>query len=153
MNKKINNNYDDLMEKPNSLILLSIFNFVIGGFCFIPSLFFLIIAIYGIVFSGDPLSDKAAGLMACQCFAIPSLIATGMFVSSGIGVLKLKTLGYYIQLATAVASILSIAGIPYGLPVLLLMLNQDIKHLFSKARHEEMNFNKVMEIEDRNYNS
>jgi len=152
MNKKTNNN-DDLIEKPNSLLLLTIFNFVIGGFCFIPSLFFLIIALYGILFSGDPLSDKAAGLMACQCFAIPSLIATGLFVSSAIGVMKMKTWGYYIQLATAVASILSIAGIPYGLPVLMLMLNNDIKYLFSKSRHEEMNFNKVLEIEDRNYNS
>jgi len=129
--------FDHIEDKPNSLILLTVVNFIFGGLSFFYFAFFYLILFYGLFFSGDPTGDKIAGAIGCQCFGFPGLIGSILFISSAIGVMKLRGWGYYVQMATAVLSIISIIGIPYGLPALLTLLRPEIKKLFSRGRYEE----------------
>jgi len=124
--------HEDITKKPNSLILISMLNFVLGGLLCIPCALWIFVAIYGIFLSGDPLGEKVAGLLGCYCLILPSLLATTLFIASGIGVFKLKSWGYYTQIATAIVSILSIIGIPYGIPVLMIFMRPEIKRFFSE---------------------
>lgn len=132
--------FDHIEDKPNSLLLLTVVNFIFGGLSFFYFSFFYLILFYGLFFSGDPTGDKIAGAIGCQCLGFPGLIGSILFTSSAIGVMKLRGWGYYVQMATAVLSILSIIGIPYGLPALLTLLRPEIKELFSRCRYEEKKY-------------
>ena len=132
--------FDDIDKKPNSLIIISVINFIFGGCAFAYFSFFTLIILYGLLFSGDPVSDKLAGVIGGQCLGFPGLMASILFIFSGLGLLKLKGWGYYLQMATAILAILSLVGIPYGVPVLITLLNPQIKRLFSEDRKREQNY-------------
>lgn len=127
--------YNNLDKKPNSLIITTVVNFVFGGIGVVYITLFTLLLFYGIFFSGDPLPDIMAGTLGVYCLTLPIFITTTLFIASGVGVMKLKPWGYYTQMATAILAILSIIGIPYGLPILINLLNPEIKKLFSDKKN------------------
>ena len=129
--------FEDIDKTPNSLILISVINFVLGSLSFFYFSFFTLLIIFGLFGSGDPPADKLAGVIGSQCLGFPGLLGSILFISSGIGVVRLKGWGYYIQMATAILAILSLIGIPYGVPILLTLLKPETKKLFSKSDSKE----------------
>jgi hypothetical protein len=137
MDEKFCKNSDNFIKKPDSLIFISMMNFVLGGICLIPAFLMFLVVIYGIFFSGDPVGEKFLGIIGSYFISLPGLLAATLFISSGAGVFNLKRWGFYVQIATAIMSLLSIIGIPYGIFVLLTMFKPEIKQLFSGNKSEK----------------
>ena len=123
------------MKRNTTVDIFAVINFVLAGLHCLMILFFIIVLIYGIFFSGDTDEDLLAGVVGSTMFLLPVTIAFSVYLAAGLGLLKRRTWGYYMHIAASILAVFSIILIAYTIISLVFVIKPEFREEFFPLRN------------------
>lgn len=104
--------YDD--ERAELAIgTFAILNLVFAAMASLGVLFFGVIMMFGIYYSGDPEEEVRDGILGSIILSFPFVVGLFVYLTAAIGLYKRTAWGYFFHMASAILTALSCIGIVY----------------------------------------
>lgn len=109
-----------MYQRDTSIPVFIAINFVLGGIGALWSLFFLLVMIFGVIFSGDPPEEIMYGIIGSLMLGLPGVVACVVYLAAGVGMVKRRRWAYYLHLAGACIAALTCLGLAYTVPAMIM---------------------------------
>lgn len=104
--------YDDERAE-QAIVIFAILNLVFATMAFMGVLFFGVIMLFGIYYSGDPAEEVRDGILGSIILSFPFVLGTLVYGLAAVGLYKRTAWGYFFHMAGAILTALSCLGIVY----------------------------------------
>jgi hypothetical protein len=111
------------MRRPDSIVLIAIWQFLSAAGCFIG---IAAIALFALPYTWDPggIFGLSIGIASCACFA-------GAAIAGGIGLLMLKNWGRILTIVTAALIVMAIPiGTIIGILIIIYLAKENVRQYF-----------------------
>ncbi|TES91099.1 MAG: hypothetical protein E3J87_08490 [Candidatus Cloacimonadota bacterium] len=118
------------MKRNTTVDIFGVINFALAGLNCLMVLFFILVLIYGIFFSGDTEAEIKNGVIGSIILIGPFLIGFAIYLSAGVGLMKRRVWGYYMHIAASIMAFFSIILIAYTVVSLIFVFKPEFREEF-----------------------